>query len=101
MMIRELSMGEKQAILKLREKKRKLIEVIAQALGIANTTIWNVLEKKETITVLTARHQTLQPKYTTVVNCELWSNISQWHRQHFSWGRGGDLAIHCLKGQKY
>jgi len=55
MKIRELSMGEKQAIVKLR-KGGKLIRVIGQTLGIASTTIWNVLKKKETTGVLSNRH---------------------------------------------
>ena len=46
MKIRELFMGEKQVILKLREDG-KSISVIAQTLAIASTTIWNVLKKKE------------------------------------------------------
>lgn len=40
MMTRELSMDEKQAILKLR-KEGKFIRTIAETLGIVNTTIWN------------------------------------------------------------
>ena len=44
---RELSMGEKQAYLKLREGG-KSIRAIRQTLAVASTTIWNVLKKKET-----------------------------------------------------
>ena len=43
----ELSMGETQAIMKLREEG-KSVGAIAQTLAIASTTIWNVLRKKET-----------------------------------------------------
>ena len=50
MKTRELSMGEKQAILKLR-KKGKSIRAIGQTLGIASTTIWNVLNKKKKLLV--------------------------------------------------
>ena len=52
MKTRELSMGEKQTILKLR-KEGKSIRAIGQTLGIASTTIWNVLKKKETTGVQT------------------------------------------------
>ena len=58
-----LSMGEKQPILKLR-KDGKLIRGIAETLFRANTTIWNVLKKRETTDVLSNRHQTGQPKKT-------------------------------------
>ncbi|MCI4387222.1 hypothetical protein PGIGA_G00071680 [Pangasianodon gigas] len=64
MKTRDLSMGEKQAILKLR-KEEKSIRAIAQELGIANTTIWNVLKKKETTCVLTTGHGTGRPRKTT------------------------------------
>lgn len=43
--MRELSMEEKQAILKLR-KEENLIRAIRQTLGIASTAIQNVLKKK-------------------------------------------------------
>lgn len=55
MKTRELSVGEKQAIVKLREDGKSL-RAIAQTLAIASTTIWNVLKKKETIGVLSHRH---------------------------------------------
>ena len=54
MKTRELSMGEKQAILKLR-KEGKSIRAIGQTLGIACTTNWNILKKKETTGVLSNR----------------------------------------------
>ena len=55
MKTRELSTGEKEAILNLR-KEGKSIRAIGQALAIATTTIWNVLKKKETTGVLSNRH---------------------------------------------
>ena len=67
MKTRELSLGEKKAILKLR-KEGKLIRAIAQALGIACTTTWNVLKKKETAGILSNRHQTGWPRKTTAVD---------------------------------
>eukprot|EP00064_Thunnus_orientalis_P000139 superscaffoldBa00000006_g139 len=62
-----VSMGEKQAILKLR-KEGKSIRAIGQTLGIASTTIWIVLKKKETTGVLNNRHRTGRPRKTTVVD---------------------------------
>ena len=59
-------MGEKQAILKLR-KKGKSIRAIGQTLGIASTTIWNVLNKKKT-TGVRNRCRTGWPRKTTVVD---------------------------------
>jgi hypothetical protein len=67
MKTRELSMGEKQAIVKLR-KEGKSTRAIGQTLGIASTTIWNVLKKKETIGVLSNRRRTGRPRKTTVVD---------------------------------
>ena len=67
MKTRELSMVEKQTILKLR-KEGKSIRAIGQTLSIASTTIWNVLKKKETTGVLSNRCQTGQPRKTTLVD---------------------------------
>lgn len=51
-------MGEKQAILKL-WKGGKIIKAIELELGIADTTIWNVLKKKHTTCVLTSNDLSL------------------------------------------
>ena len=67
MKTRELSMGEKQAIVKLREDG-KSIRAIAQTLAIASTTIWNVLKKKETTGVLSNRRGTGRPRKTAAVD---------------------------------
>uniref|UniRef100_A0A3B1IQX0 Transposase Tc1-like domain-containing protein n=1 Tax=Astyanax mexicanus TaxID=7994 RepID=A0A3B1IQX0_ASTMX len=64
MKTRELSMREKQAILKHR-KEGKSIRAIGKTLGIATTTIWNVLKKKETTGVLSNRRRTGRPRKTT------------------------------------
>ena len=75
--------GEKQAILKLR-KEGKSIRAIAQALGIACTTTWNVLKKKETPGILSNRPRTDRPRKTTAVDdrniesCEENPKISVW-----------------------
>lgn len=59
-----MHLKKKQAILKLR-KEGKSIRAIVQTSGIADTTIWNVLEKKETSGVLSNRHRTGQPRKIT------------------------------------
>lgn len=64
--MRKLSIGEKQAILKLR-KEGKSTRAIGQTLGIANTTIWNV-QKKKTTGVLSNRYRTGRPRKTTAVD---------------------------------
>ncbi len=53
MKTREVSMGEKRAIVKLREDEI-FNQTIAQTLAIASTTIWNFLRKKETTGVLSS-----------------------------------------------
>lgn len=60
-------MGGKQVILRLR-KEGKSFRAIGQTMGIASTTICNVLKKKETIGVLSNRGQTGRPSNTTEVN---------------------------------
>ena len=65
MKTRELSSGEKQTILKLRDEG-KLIRAFAQALAIACTRTRNVLKKKETAAVLSNRHRTGRPRKTAV-----------------------------------
>ncbi|KAF0047695.1 hypothetical protein F2P81_001328 [Scophthalmus maximus] len=60
-------MGEKEAIVKLREDG-KSIRAIAQTLAITSTTTWNVLKKKETTGVLSNRRRTGTPRKTTAVD---------------------------------
>ncbi|XP_049319818.1 homeobox-containing protein 1a isoform X2 [Astyanax mexicanus] len=67
MKTRELSMGEKQAIVKLREDG-KSIRAIAQTLAIANTTVWNILKKKVVTGVLSNRCRTGRPRKTTALD---------------------------------
>lgn len=67
MKTRELTMEEKLDILKLR-KEGKSIRVVSQNLGIANTTVWNILKKQETTGVLTNAHRTGRPRKTTAVD---------------------------------
>ena len=60
-------MGEKQAIVNLRENG-KSIRAIAQTLAIASTTIWNVLRKKETSGILSNRPRKGRPRKTSAVD---------------------------------
>ncbi len=43
---KELSLSVKQAIIRLK-KQNKPIREIAKTLGVAKTTVWNILKKKE------------------------------------------------------
>ncbi len=43
---KELSLSVKQAIISLK-KQNKPIREIAKTLGVAKTTVWNILKKKE------------------------------------------------------
>lgn len=56
-----------KTVLKLKEEG-KSFSAIAQPLGIANTTIWNVLKKTETTARLTKRHRTGHPRVSTAVD---------------------------------
>lgn len=76
MKIRELSMGEKQVMLKLREDG-KSIRAIAQTLATASTTIWNALKKKESTGVLSNRRHSCQ-----------------WYHQQPPEGKSGSITIH-------
>ncbi len=67
MKTRELTMGEKQATLKLREDG-KSIRAIAQTLIIARTTSLNVLKKTETSGVLNNRRRSGRPRKTSAVD---------------------------------
>ena len=58
---RELCVGEKQAISKLREY-RKSLRAIEQILAIASTSIWNDLKTKETTGALSNGCRTGRPK---------------------------------------
>lgn len=65
MKTRELSMEEKQDILKLRNEG-KSIRLIGQTLGIARSTVWSILKLKGTTGVLSNRPRTGRPRKTTV-----------------------------------
>ncbi len=60
---KELSLSVKQAIIRLK-KQNKPIREIAKTLGVAKTTVWNILKKKE----LSNTKRPGRPRKTTVVD---------------------------------
>ncbi len=63
---KELSLSVKQAIIRLK-KQNKPIREIAKTLGVAKTTVWNILKKKER-TELSNTKRPGRPRKTTVVD---------------------------------
>ena len=65
MKTRELSLGEKQVVLKHRKERKSIMAI---ALGMACSRTWNVLGQKETADVLCNRHPTSQSRKTTAAD---------------------------------
>ncbi len=64
---KELSLSVKQAIIRLK-KQNKPIREIAKTLGVAKTTVWNILKKKERTGELSNTKRPGRPWKTTVVD---------------------------------
>uniref|UniRef100_A0A8C5PQS4 Transposase n=1 Tax=Leptobrachium leishanense TaxID=445787 RepID=A0A8C5PQS4_9ANUR len=64
---KELSLSVKQAIIRLK-KQNKPIRDIARTLGVAKTTVWNILKKKERTSELSNTRRPGRPRKTTVVD---------------------------------
>uniref|UniRef100_A0A8C5P8K5 Transposase n=1 Tax=Leptobrachium leishanense TaxID=445787 RepID=A0A8C5P8K5_9ANUR len=64
---KELSLSVKQAIIRLK-KQNKPIREIARTLGVAKTTVWNTLKKKERTGELSNTNRPGRPGKTTVVD---------------------------------
>uniref|UniRef100_A0A8C5MV28 Transposase Tc1-like domain-containing protein n=1 Tax=Leptobrachium leishanense TaxID=445787 RepID=A0A8C5MV28_9ANUR len=64
---KELSLSVKQAIIRLK-KQNKPIREIARTLGVAKTTVWNILKKKERTGELSNTKRPGRPRKTTVVD---------------------------------
>ncbi len=64
---KELSLSVKQAIIRLK-KQNKPIREIAKTLGVAKTTVWNILKKKECTGELSNTKRPGRPQKTTVVD---------------------------------
>uniref|UniRef100_A0A8C5Q4E8 Transposase n=1 Tax=Leptobrachium leishanense TaxID=445787 RepID=A0A8C5Q4E8_9ANUR len=64
---KELSLSVKQAISRLK-KQNKPIREIARTLGVAKTTVWNILKKKERTGELKNTKRPRRPRKTTVVD---------------------------------
>ncbi len=69
---KELSLSVKQAIIRLK-KQNKPIREIAKTLGVAKTTVWNILKKKERTGELSKNQKTQK---TTENNCGGWPKNS-------------------------
>ncbi len=81
---KELSLSVKQAIIRLK-KQNKPIREIAKTLGVAKTTVWNILKKKERTGELS---NTKRPRKTTENNCGGWPKNSfpgEENTLHNSW----------------
>ncbi len=64
---KELSLSVKQAIIRLK-KQNKPIREIAKTSGVAKTTVWNILKKKERTGELSNTKRPGRPRKTTVVD---------------------------------
>ncbi len=64
---KELSLSVKQAIIRLK-KQNKPIREIAKTLGVAKTTVWNILKKKEHTGELSNTKRPGRPRKTTVLD---------------------------------
>ncbi len=64
---KELSLSVKQAIIRLK-KQNKPIREIAKTLGVAKTTVWNILKKKERTGELSNTKRPGRTRKTTVVD---------------------------------
>ncbi len=64
---KELSLSVKQAIIRLK-KQNKPIREIAKTLGVAKTTVWNILKKKERTGELSNTKRPGRPRKTTVMD---------------------------------
>ena len=65
--IKELSLSVKQAIIRLKNQNKQIRE-IAKTLGVAKSTVWNILKKKERTGKLSNTKRPGRPQKTTVVD---------------------------------
>ena len=63
---KELSLSVKQAIIRLKNQNKPIRE-IAKTLGVAKSTVWNILKKKERTSELSNTKRPGRPRKTTVV----------------------------------
>ncbi len=81
---KELSLSVKQAIIRLK-KQNKPIREIAKTLGVAKTTVWNILKKKERTGALSNTKRPGRPRKTTVVDDRLILSLVKKTPLHNSW----------------
>ncbi len=78
---KERSLSVKQAIIRLK-KQNKPIREIAKTLGVAKTTVWNILKKKERTGELSNTKRPGRPRKTTVVDDR--RILSWWRKTPFT-----------------
>ncbi len=81
---KELSLSVKQAIIRLK-KQNKPIREIAKTLGVAKTTVWNILKKKERTGELSNTKRPGRPRKTTVVDDWRILSLVKKNTLHNSW----------------
>ncbi len=81
---KELSLSVKQAIIRLK-KQNKPIREIAKTLGVAKTTVWNILKKKERTGELSNTKRPGRPRKTTVVDDRRILSLVKKNTLHNSW----------------
>ncbi len=81
---KELSLSVKQAIIRLK-KQNKPIREIAKTLGVAKTTVWNILKKKERTGELSNTKRPGRPRKTTVVDDRRILSLGEENTLHNSW----------------
>ena len=64
---KELSLSMKQAIIRLKNPNEPIREM-AKTLGVAKSTVWNILKKKERTSELISTKRPVRPQKTTVVD---------------------------------
>ena len=64
---KEQSLSVKQAIIRLKNQNKPIREM-AKTLGVAKSTVWNILKKKERTGELSNTRRPRRPRKTTVVN---------------------------------
>ena len=64
---KELSLSVKQAIIRLKNQNKPIRE-IEKTLGVAKSTVWNILKKKESTDELSNTKRLGRPQKTTVVD---------------------------------
>jgi transposase-like protein len=81
---KKLSLSVKQAIIRLKNRNKPIRE-IAKTLGVAKSTVWNILKKKERTGELSNTKRPGRPRKTTVVDEPKNSFPGEENTLHNSW----------------